>query len=198
MLLDLFSKKVLINGKKVSMNKVTNIIEESVNNIIITGFKSIPELEKIVAVNGRNCDYLIDNILYKLQIAYTNSIEKESEKALTDKTAAYNISLMIANQMIVLKLLNNRINNFINTVPEEEEVKKIEQEDEIEYLDYEDRGHTLSRPIETEKSILKSLEGKPLAKQGKTNVFQYNVDNKYRYCQPPNLLLYVLYLMKFH
>ena len=64
MLLDLFSKKVLINGKKVSMNKVTNIIEESVNNIIITGFKSIPELEKIVAVNGRNCDYLIDDILY--------------------------------------------------------------------------------------------------------------------------------------
>ena len=88
MLLDLFSKKVLINGKKVSMNKVTNIIEEAVNNIIITGFKSIPELEKIVAVNGRNCDYLIDNILYKLQISYTDSIEKESEKALTDKTAA--------------------------------------------------------------------------------------------------------------
>ena len=52
----------------------------------------------------------------------------------------------------------------------------------VEYLDYEDRGHTLSRPIETEKSILKSLEGKPIVKQGKTNVFQYNVDNKYRYC----------------
>ena len=50
------------------MNKITNIIEEAVNNIIITGFKSIPELEKIVAVNGRNYDYLIDNILYKLQI----------------------------------------------------------------------------------------------------------------------------------
>ena len=88
MLFDFFSKQVLIDGKKVSMNKVTNIIEEAVNNIIITGFKSIPELEKIVAVNGRNYDYLIDNILYKLQISYTNNIEKESEKALTDKTAA--------------------------------------------------------------------------------------------------------------
>ena len=136
MLLDLFSKKVLINGKKVSMNKVTNIIEEAVNNIIITGFKSITELEKIVAINGRNCDYLIDNILYKLQILYTDSIEKESEKALTDKTAAYNVSIMISNQMIVLKLLNSRINNFINTVPEE--VNKIEQEEEIEDLNYED------------------------------------------------------------
>lgn len=136
MLLDLFSKKVLINGKKVSMNKVTNIIEEAVNNIIITGFKSIPELEKIVAINGRNCDYLIDNILYKLQITYANNINEESKKALTDKTAASNVSLMIANQMIILKLLNSRINNFINTVPEE--VKKIEQkEPEIEDLDYE-------------------------------------------------------------
>ena len=157
MLLDLFSKKVLINGKKVSMNKVTNIIEEAVNNIIITGFKSIPELEKIVAVNGRNCDYLIDNILYKLQIAYTNSIEKESEKALKDKTAAYNVSLMIANQMIVLKLLNNRINNFINTVPEEE-VKKIEQEDEIEYLDYEDDEDSDEYEDTTSDAISRMLE----------------------------------------
>ena len=156
MLLDLFSKKVLINGKKVSMNKVTNIIEEAVNNIIITGFKSIPELEKIVSVNGRNCDYLIDNILYKLQISYTNNIEKESEKALTDKTAAYNISLMITNQMIVLKLLNNRINNFINTVPEE--VKKIEQEEEIEDLNYEDDEDYTEYDDTTSDAISRMLE----------------------------------------
>ena len=79
MLLDLFCKKVLINGKKVSMSRVNSIISEAVSNIIITGFKSVPELEKIVAINGRNCDYLIDNILYKLQIAYTDAIEKESQ-----------------------------------------------------------------------------------------------------------------------
>ena len=158
MLLDLFSKKVLINGKKVSMNKVTDIIEEAVNNIIITGFKSIPELEKIVAINGRNCDYLIDNILYKLQIAYTDSIEKESRKALTDKTAAYNVSLMITNQMIVLKLLNNRINNFINTVPEEE--KKIEQKDqeEIEDLNYEDDEDSTEYDDVTSDAISRMLE----------------------------------------
>ena len=136
MLLGLFSKKILINGKKVPMGMVNSIINEAVNNIIITGFKSVPELEKIVAVNGRNCDYLINNILYKLQIAYTDAIEKESAKALIDKTAAYNVSIMISNQIIVLELLNNRINNFINTFPEE--VNKIEQEEEIEDLNYED------------------------------------------------------------
>ena len=158
MLLDLFSKKVLINGKKVSTNKVTNIIEEAVNNIIITGFKSIPELEKIVSVNGRNCDYLIDNILYKLQISYTNNIEKESEKALTDKTAAYNVSLMIANQMIVLKLLNNRINNFINTFPEEvneqeEEIEDLNYEDDEDYTEYEDTvSDTISKMLEAGKN----------------------------------------------
>ena len=70
---------------------------------------------------------------------------------------------MIANQMIVIKLLNNRINNFINTVPEE--VKKIEQkeqEEEIEYLDYEDdedsdeyedtTSDAISRMLEAEKN----------------------------------------------
>ena len=67
---------------------------------------------------------------------------------------------MIANQMIVLKLLNNRINNFINTVPEE--VKKIEQEEEIEDLNYEDdedyteyddtASDTISRMLEAGKN----------------------------------------------
>ena len=158
MLLDLFSKKVLINGKKVSMNKVTNIIEEAVNNIIITGFKSIPELEKIVSVNGRNCDYLIDNILYKLQIAYTDAIEKESAKALIDKTAAYNVSIMISNQIIVLELLNSRINNFINTFPEEvneqeEEIEDLNYEDDEDYTEYEDTtSDTISKMLEAGKN----------------------------------------------
>ena len=138
------------------MGMANSIINEAVNNIIITGFKSVPELEKIVTVNGRNCDYLINNILYKLQIAYTDTIEKESAKALTDKTAAYNVSLMIANQMIVLKLLNNRINNFINTVPEE--VKKIEQEEEIEDLNYEDDEDSTEYKDTTSDAISRMIE----------------------------------------
>lgn len=153
MLLGLFSKKILINGKKVPMGMVNSIINEAVNNIIITGFKSVPELEKIVTVNGRNCDYLINNILYKLQIAYTDTIEKESAKALTDKTAAYNVSIMISNQMIVLELLNSRINNFINTFPEEvneqeEEIEDLNYEDDEDYTEYEDTASdAISRMI---------------------------------------------------
>ena len=154
MLLGLFSKKILINGKKVPMGMVNSIINEAVNNIIITGFKSVPELEKIVAVNGRNCDYLINNILYKLQIAYTDTIEKESVKALTDKTAAYNVSIMISNQMIVLELLNSRINNFINTFPEEVN----EQEEEIEDLNYEDDEDSNEYEDRTSDAISKMIE----------------------------------------
>ena len=158
MLLGLFSKKILINEKKVPMGMVNSIINEAVNNIIITGFKSVPELEKIVAVNGRNCDYLINNILYKLQIAYTDTIEKESAKALTDKTAAYNVSIMISNQMIVLELLNNRINNFINTFPEEvneqeEEIEDLNYEDDEDYTEYDDTASdTISRMLEAGKN----------------------------------------------
>ena len=158
MLLGLFSKKILINGKKVPMGMVNSIINEAVNNIIITGFKSVPELEKIVAVNGRNCDYLINNILYKLQIAFTDTIEKESVKALTDKTAAYNVSIMISNQIIVLELLNSRINNFINTFPEEvneqeEEIEDLNYEDDEDYTEYDDTASdTISRMLEAGKN----------------------------------------------
>ena len=52
----------------------------------------------------------------------------------------------------------------------------------VEYLEFEDRGHTPSRPLEVEEKIQQSLIGKPVVPQGKTNVFQYLVDNKYRYC----------------
>ena len=158
MLLGLFSKKILINGKKVPMGMVNSIINEAVNNIIITGFKSVPELEKIVAVNGRNCDYLINNILYKLQIAFTDTIEKESVKALTDKTAAYNVSIMISNQIIVLELLNSRINNFINTFPEEvneqeEEIEDLNYEDDEDYTEYDDTASdTISKMLEAGKN----------------------------------------------
>ena len=158
MLLGLFSKKILINGKKVPMGMVNSIINEAVNNIIITGFKSVPELEKIVAINGRNCDYLIDNILYKLQIAYTDAIEKESAKSLIDKTAAYNVSIMISNQMIVLELLNSRINNFINAFPEEvneqeEEIEDLNYEDDEDYTEYKDTASdTISRMLEAGKN----------------------------------------------
>ena len=157
MLLGLFNKKILINGKKVPMGMVNSIINEAVNNIIITGFKSVPELEKIVAINGRNCDYLINNILYKLQIAYTDTIEKESVKALTDKTAAYNVSIMISNQMIVLKLLNSRINNFINVVPEDK-IEQKEQEEEIEDLNYEDDEDSTEYEDATSDAISRMIE----------------------------------------
>ena len=61
--------------------------------------------------------------------------------------------------MIVLKLLNNRINNFINTVPEE--VKKIEQkeqEEEIEDLNYEDDEDSTEYEDTTSDAISKMIE----------------------------------------
>ena len=140
------------------MGMVNSIISEAVNNIIITGFKSVPELEKIVTVNGSNCDYLINNILYKLQIAYTDAIEKESAKALIDKTAAYNVSIMISNQMIVLKLISSRIDNFINTFPEEvneqeEEIEDLNYEDDEDYTEYKDTASdAISRMLEAGKN----------------------------------------------
>ena len=53
----------------------------------------------------------------------------------------------------------------------------------VEYLLFEDRGHTMSRPREDEIKIAKSVEGKKsrIIKTAKYNTFQYNVDIRYEY-----------------
>ena len=63
---------------------------------------------------------------------------------------------MISNQIIVLELLNSRINNFINTFPEE--VNKIEQEEEIEDLNYEDDEDSTEYEDTTSDAISKMIE----------------------------------------
>ena len=52
-----------------------------------------------------------------------------------------------------------------------------------EYLLFEDRGHTMSRPREDEKKISEDLKGKKskIVKNAKYNTFQYNVDIRYEY-----------------
>ena len=53
----------------------------------------------------------------------------------------------------------------------------------VEYLLFEDRGHTMSRPRKDEIKIAKSVEGKKsrIIKTAKYNMFQYNVDIRYEY-----------------
>lgn len=137
----MFFEKVLINGERVNKNKVDMIINEAVDNIILCGFNSLPELEKIVKVNGRNDDYLIDNILYKLQYTYSNNIDKESNKAMNEKISAVNIGLMIDTQMIILELIQRRVNSFIENA-----------NNSSEYI--EDMDEELSESLEDEDEIL--------------------------------------------
>ena len=124
----MFFEKVLINGEKVNKNKADMIINEAVDNIILCGFNSLPELEKIVKVNGRNDDYLIDNILYKLQYTYSNNIDKESNKAMNEKISAVNIGLMIDTQMIILELIKRRVNSFIENVDDSRYIEDMDEE----------------------------------------------------------------------
>ena len=52
-----------------------------------------------------------------------------------------------------------------------------------EYLLFEDRGHTMSRPKEEEKKIAESAAGKKsnIVKTSSYNTFQYNVDIRYEF-----------------
>lgn len=54
---------------------------------------------------------------------------------------------------------------------------------QAEFLLFEDRGHTMSRPREAEKQVNADLVGKTseIVKTPKYNTFQYNVDIRYEY-----------------
>ena len=150
-----YTKKVIINGKRLSMNKINIIIGESVDNIILSGFNSVSELEKIVSVNGRNNDYLIDCILFKLQITYAEIINRDAGKAIRDKTAAINVGLMIDTYIIILELIHRRLNNFICNY-DKKSTKKVEEDksnNRFRYLKTDD-----PKRIKLFKQMLKDTE----------------------------------------
>ena len=101
-------RKIIIDGKRISNSKLDSIMNEATDIIIMSGFSGISELEKIIRVNARDNDYLIDAILYKLQITYANMINHQSDKSLTEKTACANIALLIDKQMLILELIHRR------------------------------------------------------------------------------------------
>lgn len=54
---------------------------------------------------------------------------------------------------------------------------------QAKFVIFEDRGHTLSRPSDVEKEIRRIHKGKKTQlTMGKTNIFEYNVNTGYEYC----------------
>lgn len=73
------------------------------------------------------------------------------------------------------------------TVPYESSVAIHSAENTNEFAEFvvfDDRGHTLSRPTDVEKEIKKLHNGKKTQlKLGKSNIFEYNVNVGYEYCE---------------
>ena len=166
----MFSRKIIINGKRLSQTKVNAIIEDAVDNIILSGFNSIFELEKIASINGKNNDYIIDNILFKLQIAYSNNIDRESKKSLYDKASAANVGLMIDKQMIILELIHRRRNNFIISA-----IDRYEYDDEVECLDDDDYEDAITNEEEVEQKNIQDKTFARILEAGKNKVNNSNL-----------------------
>ncbi|MDE6189919.1 MAG: lysophospholipase [Clostridia bacterium] len=70
--------------------------------------------------------------------------------------------------------------HYENSVAIHEDKNKNPQ---AQFVVFEDKGHTLSRPSEVEKEIKRLHKGKKTQlKMGKTNIFEYNVNTGYEYC----------------
>ena len=72
------------------------------------------------------------------------------------------------------------------TVPYECSVainQKKNKNPQAQFIIFEDRGHTLSRPVEVEKEIKRLHKGKKSKiAMGNTNIFEHNVNTGYEYC----------------
>ena len=129
-------KKIIIDGKRISNSKLDTIMNEATDIIIMSGFSTISELEKIIKINARDNEYLVDAILYKLQITYANMINHQSDKSLTEKTACANVGLLIDKQMLILELIHRRRDEQLESY----DPAKSDDENCIEddfYTDYE-------------------------------------------------------------
>ncbi len=70
--------------------------------------------------------------------------------------------------------------NFASSVAIHENKNKNPQ---AKFVLFEDRGHTLSRPVEAEREIKRLHKGKATQlPMGKSNIFEYNVNTGYEYC----------------
>ena len=70
--------------------------------------------------------------------------------------------------------------HFENSIAIHQDKNKNPQ---AEFVIFEDRGHTISRPVEAEAEIKRLHKGKKTQlAMGKTNIFEYNVNTGYEYC----------------
>lgn len=129
-------KKIVVDGKKISQAKLEILIGNAINSIILSGFATIDELDKITRVNARDCEYLVDMILYRLQVTYSDNIDKVSKASLVDISAATNVGLLIDKLMIILELIKRRRKSAIPLTIEDKE--SIESTNELEIITEED------------------------------------------------------------
>lgn len=118
-------QKIIINGKRISSTKLEAILQEGLDNVILTGFFSLEDLEKAVSVNGYYSDYLIDKILDKLYNTYTDALHFNRSNASVDiRAAAANITVIARKIEIILDLMIKRSQYNLEPI-----------DDESDYLD---------------------------------------------------------------
>lgn len=154
-------KKIIINGKRVSSSRLEVMIDDAVENIILAGFTTVEELDHLATINGRNSQILIDYILYKIQLTYSDSINHLRDKSLADVTEAKNISKIIDKHILVLKLIQQRRNEYIEAHTD------IDDEDDYFTTEEEDLRLEMETPVQSLADILEK-------KQEPSSLYGYN------------------------
>lgn len=74
-----FFRKYIIAGKKMNKSQYENFLQKSTENIILSGFKDLDNLEQLLEINGYCDKDFMFSILLKLSETYEDQKQKEGD-----------------------------------------------------------------------------------------------------------------------
>ncbi len=117
----MFKERIVINGKRISNSKFEVMLNDALENVVLTGFFSIDELEKTIMVNGHYNRFMVDKLLDRLYSTYSSSLVDVRKKSLYDKTAATNVIILSEKLEIIVDLMEKRAQDTIKNIRDNEE-----------------------------------------------------------------------------
>lgn len=113
--------KVIVDGKRLTSTQLEGIILNAIDNIIMSGFNSVEELERLTQINSRYNNYITDVVLFRLESTYNDHIVRECDKSLSSVVSSANVALLTEKLILILELIEKRRKTYISLIADNAE-----------------------------------------------------------------------------
>lgn len=125
----IFEKKKIVNGRKMTTMEIEKLVDEAVNNIILSGFENIEQLDNLLFKNSEGDVYLTIRMLNNLIGIYSDNLVKEGYKYLANRFSAPNIS----NLATKINIISDCYNSIITRTGNSRRITRIQNSLERQY-----------------------------------------------------------------